>query len=174
MMPSSEVITVGPATEPVDLYDVKENLRILHDDQDYYLISLIQAAREQAEKTLRRKIITQTAKAFYDYWPDDHCFHLPFGTVQSVTSVVYKTTDAVETTWDSGEYDVELDAVPAIVRLGHDKEWPDYDLHSSQPIYITFTCGFGSSKTDVPEALKTAIKLMVHELYDQPDRKSVV
>lgn len=167
-------ITSAPAAEPVSAADVRTHMRIGYTDHDTYIGTLITAARTEVEHFLNRGLITQTVKVYFENWPfDDDAFYLPWGNVQSVTSVVYKDENGDSNTWSSDDYDTELDTVPAVIRLGIDEDWPEYDLHTSQPIAITYVAGFGDAGTDVPEDIKLAIKLLVKAYYDDLPTKGL-
>ncbi len=134
-----------PLNLPVTLTEVKDHLRIesAFTTDDAYIQSLIHMATSQAESILRRKLVIQTWKYFLDAWPKDYFLILPFGSLQSVTSIKYKDSDAVEYTMDSGDYIVDADSDPGKIVLGYGKSWPSVTLLPASAIYTEFVCGFG-------------------------------
>ena len=163
----------APAVDPVTLTEVKNHLRIdlLNFDHDDYLKNIIAAAVHEIEQITKRRLITQTWQAFYDYWPSNGFLELPFGQLQSVTHVKYTDTDADVTTWDSSEYIVDTDSDPGRVVLGYGESWPTDTLYPSNPIEVQFVCGYGLA-VSVPDMIKQAIKLKISDLFE--NRESTV
>src|SRR5690606_41843642 len=81
-----EIVT-PPASEPVTLSEAKAQLSVTSSAHDTRITSLITTARRQVERYLKRALITQTWKVYYN------CFHavmeLPYPPLQSVTQVKY-------------------------------------------------------------------------------------
>jgi uncharacterized phiE125 gp8 family phage protein len=166
-------LVTAPADYPVSLDYVKDHLNIDHTNDDAYLEILLMSAVANVENITNRKLITQTWKAFLDEWPSEDYITLPFGKLQTVTSVKYKTQAGVETTVSSSDYIVDISSDPGRVVLAYNKTWPTDDLYPSNPIYIQFTCGYGAtSDLDVPAPLMQAILLMIGDSYAH--RESVV
>ncbi len=143
------------------------NLTLGWTEDDEYIKTLIKAATKKAEQYLRRRLITQTWYAYYDAWPrgkDD--IVLPFGQLQSVTSIKYTDTAASQTTWSDTEYNTDTDADPGRVTLEYGYTWPTVTLHPQNPIVIEFVCGYGDSGGDVEDMIKHAIKVMIDDLYN--------
>ena len=168
-MPKTVLVT-KPVVLPVLLYDIKSHLVVDHDEDDFLIDGYIQAAVSQVENILNRKLITQTWKALYESWPDKH-FSIPFGELQSITSVKYKDTAAVELTLAATEYISDIDSDPGRVVLGYNKLWPTTELYPSNPITIQFVCGYGGID-DVPYPIKSAIMLLVGDFYAH--RESII
>lgn len=144
-------LVTPPTSLPVTLNEVKEHLRIesTFTDDDAYIRSLIFAATVQAESILRRKLVTQTWKYLLDNWPDEDWITLPYGQLQSVTSVKYRDSDDDENTFSSDDYLVDTDSDPGRVVLGYGESWPSTTLLPKNPIYVEFVTGYGdhSSQT---------------------------
>lgn len=133
---------------------------------DDYLTALIQTAREHAEDYTNRALITQTWYMHLDEFPNGFYIDLPFGNLQSVTSVKYKDSAGTETTMAvTTDYLVETngDQCGRIV-LPHGGSWPSGTLYPSNPITIEFVCGWTSAAL-IPSKIKSAIKLMIEDLY---------
>lgn len=168
-MPKTVLVT-KPETLPVALTDVKRHLNVDWDDDDSLIEGYIQAAAFQVENVLNRKLVTQTWKALYESWPDKY-FSVPFGKLQSVTSVKYKDTAASESTLAATEYISDIDSDPGRVVLGYNKTWPTTELYPANPITIQFVCGYGDID-DVPYPIKSAIMLLVGDFYAH--RESII
>jgi len=136
-------IVTGPAYAPVSLDQVKGHLRVTSTSEDWYIRGLIYAAIGMVEQIIRRKLTTQTWKLFLEAWPIRWFITIPFGKLQSVTHIKYTDSDSTQTTWDSGEYIVDVSSDPGRVVLGYGESWPSATLYPSNPIEIQFVCGYG-------------------------------
>lgn len=172
-------VVTAPSVEPVTLSEVKDHLRIDHTGHDTQLENLIQASREWIEAICGRSLVEQTRAVLYKGWPANNEFSLPFPPVQSVSSIKYTDTDGTTSTMSSDDYSTVLDDTdaPGKVVLGYSKSWPTATLHHIEyPITIEYVCGYESDATqsptdyraNIPENLKTAIKLDVERRYDRP------
>jgi len=135
------------------------------------LTDLIADAREEAENRTRRAILTQTWDYYLQGWPDDDRFRLPFGNLQSVTSVSWKDTDGTETTLTAGtDYLVETngDGCGFIV-LPYGESWPSGTLYPSNPIKVRFICGW-TAAASVPKNIKRACLLIAEKLFFRGER----
>jgi len=142
---------------------IRNNSEVSDDD---YLTALIQTAREHVETYTSRALITQTWDMHLDAFPDKDYIELPFGNLQSVTSVKYKDSAGTETTMTvTTDYLVETngDQCGRIV-LPYGGSWPSVTLYPSNPITIEFVCGWTSAAL-IPSKIKSAIKLMIEDLY---------
>src|SRR5690606_1141690 len=115
------VIVTPPETEPINLDEAREHLRIT--GQDDYVTSLIQSARVQVERYLNRALITQTWDVYYSFWSYE--MRLPYAPVQSVTSVKYFDLDGAENTLSDSLYWKVLSADPAAVVRKYETTWPE-------------------------------------------------
>ena len=161
------VIETAPAKEPVTALDVKRQLNIEQSfmDDDIYLAGLITASRLNAEQITQRKLITQTWLAYLEEWPDNDSLRLPFGSLQSVTSVKYYETDDTENTMSAAEYGVDTDSTVGRVVLDYGESWPTETLRPLNPIRVEFVCGYGDNGSDIPEPIRQAIKIDCADMY---------
>lgn len=159
-----------PQSDPLTLDEAKVHLRINLSitDQDDYIDGLIAVATEAAESFTQRRLLTQTWIGYLDAWPGGSFFELPFGCLQSVTSVIYKDRDGVPTIWDSSKYIVDLTSSPGRVVLAYGESWPSETLYPSNPISIEFVCGYANA-TAVPSRIKHAIKVFITDLFNNPE-----
>jgi len=91
---------------------------------------------------------------------------LPYGSLQSVTEITYKNTDGDSNTFSTDDYIVESDTDPGRVVLAYGESWPSITLYPSNPIRIEFVCGYGDARTDVPESIRNAAKLIVADMFE--------
>ena len=87
-----ELVT-APATEPLSLSEVKNQLRIEHNDEDALIARLIQAAIDYVDVTgtLGKAMITQTWGEWYA--PNPGTVTLSLGPIQSVSAIKYYDAD---------------------------------------------------------------------------------
>lgn len=180
-------LTTPPALEPVTLTEAKTHLRIDHADEDTLITALITAAREYCESLTRLAFISQTWTWTLDRWPSRPSRHggpadaisavipalsggsaryleVPRGPLASVTSITtYDDADAA-TAWATANYFVATGQDRIYRRLG--AGWP-IPARTGDGIVIVYVAGYGGAASDVPEAIRRAILLMVAQLYER-------
>jgi uncharacterized phiE125 gp8 family phage protein len=162
-----------PATDPVTLEEVKAHIRVDHTDEDAAITDMVQAATQRLDGrdgVLGLCLITQTWTLTLDDFTAEIAIPLP--PCQSIDAIRYVDPDGVTQTLDAGAYQAFGlgSADGAKVRPAFGTSWPAI---RSQPeaVAITFTAGFGDDPGDVPEPIRTAIKMRVGHLYEH--RESV-
>jgi len=166
-------LTVAPTTEPISMSALTLHLRIDDDAmvENELLETILKAAREVVEDNTRRALFTQTFEYYLQEWPSARYIKLPFGNLQSITSVVYKPSDWEtvadnETLVENTDFVKETngEGLGSIVLLPN-KYWPSDVLYPSNPITITFVCGW-TTRALIPSKVKTAIKMICADLYE--------
>ena len=141
--------------------------------EDTLLTALIKTARLQAEAYTRRAIITQTWDGYLDSFPTEKFFEVPLGKLQSVTSLAYTDSAGTVTTMTATtDYLVDTTRDPGRIVLPYGVTWPSFTAYPMNPIALRFVCGYGVAAS-VPDAIKTAIKMLAADLYDQRGEKIV-
>jgi len=158
--------TPASSTEPVTRTEAKAHLRVDHTNDDSYIDGLITSARKRAEQFLHRKLLEHTLTGYLDEWPSGDSIILPFGNLQSVSTVKYTDTDGDQSTFDSGDYIEATETEPGQVILAYGESWPSVTLYPSNPIEIIFVAGYGAAASDVPEPIRHAIKLIIGDMYE--------
>lgn len=156
-------VTTKPAAEPLSVDEVKTFLNLTSNDYDAMLGTLITAAREWAEKTTGKRLLTQTLKQYWDTWPA-----LPWTLdaypVTSVTSIQYIDEDGVTQTWGAGNYTADTKSLPPRIFPTEDVDYPDLGQYPNAVI-CTFVAGY-SSTTDVPADAKAAMLQKIAFLFE--------
>jgi uncharacterized phiE125 gp8 family phage protein len=136
--------------------------------EDTLLARLITAVRQQAEAECWRRFITQTWDLYLDEWPEEDYIEIPGPPLQSAK--LYYTEEGEE---EVEFTDVTADIVtePGRLVLNTDCSWPSVTLEAVNPIRIQFVAGYGAAAA-VPEGIKTALLMMLSDLYE--NRGSVV
>lgn len=173
------VQTEAPTVSPVTLNELKQQLRITHDAEDYSLVRYIEIATDYCERTIdgTRAISQQEWRV---YLP---CFRrhiwLPKPPLQYVVSVNYLDPDGEVMTVDSDAYIVHTPTHgQGYVEFPCDVELPETEQRDDA-IYIQFVCGYPvggfsgafsegfDSQPQCPKTIKAAIMLVAGSLYEQ-------
>ena len=96
----------APPVEPVTLDEIKDHLKILHDNENSTLESLIKAARESIEKESNRSFVQQTILLTFNSWPA-FPVEIRKPPLVSVTKIEYKTKAGDLLVWDPINYIVD-------------------------------------------------------------------
>ena len=138
-----------PASEPINLAEAKEQLRIpsAQTTEDQVITGFISAAREQAEQFIDQPICQATFVLVFDVVnAKSVCLNYP---ASAVSSVSYRDSDDAEQS-ATFTYDAQLNT------LFFD------EVISGTGLKVSITSGLVS---DYPESLRQAIKLLVGDLY---------
>jgi len=127
-------------------------------DKDSYITALIKAARQSCESETNRAFIEQTWVLGLETFPA--VIEVPFPPLMSITSIIYKDDNAVQTTLAATEYQVDTDSEPGRIAPARFCNWPTVDDKSFLPVKVTYKCGW-STAASVPSEIKQAILLMV-------------
>ena len=169
----------APTTEPVTLAEMKIHLHMDADvtAEDDLVTGLIKAAREYVEAVTGRALGTQEWYAYLDSFPAENYIKLPFGSLQSVSSVKYRDQTGVETTLQANtHYLVDASSEIGRIVLPYSGSWPSFTAYTVNPITIEYVCGYDATEDTgaVPESLKAAIKLYVADMYENRESQIAV
>tara|TARA_R110002074_G_scaffold189692_2_gene355578 strand:+ start:4171 stop:4797 length:627 start_codon:yes stop_codon:yes gene_type:complete len=179
-----ELITY-PSTQVVTTAELKAQLRIDTSDEDTLLVNYIIAATQMAENYCNRHFIRATYKLWWNtsmpsefnlIYPD---VYLDFGTsVPGDDGLWYlgPVPDAVYTNWGFTNYYLSPNENPprVIIKtpIPNDRPISDLDGDEDSIFYFQFQTGYGALASDVPGAIKQAIKLIASDMYYfREDRK---
>ena len=136
----------APVTEPVTLAEAKLYCRVTNTADDAQIQTMITQAREAIEKATGLSLIPKTAIVWFTNY--DGNFYLPFGPINSFTSLIDNNGDTV---------------VAADYSLVGGK-FPQMQFPLWHNLKATYTCGY----TTIPKDLKIAILDQVS--YDYENR----
>lgn len=156
-----KVIT-GPS-QVITTADLKLHIRAFTNEtgMDDMIAAYLLAAHAFAEHYTQRSIGSQTLELALDEWPAGPIM-LPRGKVTSITSLKYIDEDEVEQTIASGNYTLDDYSIPCWLIPDVDYEWPSH-LSSANAIKVRYVAG------DLPDAVKSALLLMVGHFYEHPE-----
>lgn len=165
---------------PITTAEAKTHLNVDFSDDDTYIDALIAAATEQAEIFTGRDFCQKTWDYSFDQFPTGDIV-LPKYPVQSVTSITYtdQTTSPVTNTLSTTVYSLDSGKKPSVIYQKYGQYWPSAtSQHNSITVrFITGAEPTGSPldyRANVPEAIKTAIKVIITKLYDHRGETSVL
>ena len=161
------IVITPPADEPITATEAKASpslrLSVATDDTD--ITALIKTARLMAETHTMHALVTQTLELVLDGFPDGGIV-VPMPPLQSVTSIKYIDEDGVQQTLSALLYSVDTNTVPGLITPAYGESWPA-TRDEINAVRVRFVAGFGAA-SDVPEDIKSWIKITVGTMYDNP------
>lgn len=170
-------VATKPLVEPVTLSEAKQHCRVDTSDDDAYITSLITAARQWVEEYVDRALVSQQLTMRVDTFPWE--FELPrppmaTGGTLTATSITYTvdpggaggTSVLTTATLSASSYRVDREATPGRIRTLYGGTWPSH-LSDPNAVSVTWWAGYGPAATDVPQAIRHAILMLVGHLYER-------
>lgn len=158
----------APTVQPVSLAEVKDHLRIEHDDDDAIINALIAAATTHLDGyggILGRCIMQQKWKVSADRFCSRR-IDLPFENNSAVV-VKYFDNAAQEQTVAATDYEVLTDTLGSYVLMS--VAFPHVDLaNTHDPAWVEIVSG-AQTTVEVPENLKLGIKMLIATWYEHRD-----
>jgi len=180
---SGLTIVTPPSIEPLTSSETINYLRLDSGVDNMLIESLITTSRNWVENYTNRTMINTTYKLSLDniygnsiplrsgtytapYKASSINFiELPQSPVSSVTHVKYFDDSDNESTWATSNYYVDLVRNPARIVLRDGGSFPT-DLRTANGIEVTYVAGYGSNRSDIPEAIRTAMLQYIIYLYE--------
>jgi len=143
-----------PAIEPVSLSEAKDFLRLLAEDEDELLGTLITAARLMVEAASGRMLIDQGWRLVLDRWPGGGEIRLPLSPLRSVSAArVYDAAGASQSVLLSSLAVVAGSDPPLITVAGA----VPMSGRERAGVEIEVVAGFGATRDTVPAPLRQAV-----------------
>lgn len=167
------VLVTPPDTLPIIVDEVKQALRIDHNEDDAVIDRLIRSAADHYEGwngILGIVLVEQTWRQDFDSFHD--CMHLPLGPVRDIVSVKYRNREGQMSTVAASSYTLRTDGGGrSFVRFDSSYSRPT-DLHESAAVQVEYRAGWPNTddtppRSTVPHDLRTAIILRVQLSYDE-------
>ncbi len=168
MATTYEYITVEPTVEPVTTAEVKDNSRIFISDDDTLIESLIIAARQYCENYCDSGFVEQTwIQKRKDFPSGDDSIVLEHGPVISVTDPIdYVDSDGSDATFvKTDNWFESSDGRYRTIHTEYSIDWPTARIYQDA-VTVTFVVGYGTLASDVPQAIRQAILLLVGHWYE--------
>ena len=158
--------TTPPVVEPVSVSDAKAHLRVDGDEDNFYIASLISAAREWVDAYLDRTLVTTQWTLKVDRFPIGD-IELPRPPMLPLSvSLTFTSESGAVSVLASNLYRVDSDSTPGVVRPLREADWPAY-MDDANAITITFWAGYGEDGRSVPPAIRHAILMLVGQWYER-------
>lgn len=133
------------------------------DPEDGAISRMIRTARKDCEQYQGRTYVTQTYDLYLDRFPGKRWLEIPVPPLQSVLFIKHKDAAGNIQTMPATDYEVDAVSEPGRIGLACGQSWPTtYD--GINTVQIRFVAGYGLT-ADVPDEVKTAILMMVADLY---------
>ena len=176
-------VVTEASSDPLEVKDVKNFLRLDESDDEIYVRSLIRAATEYVESSCNLSLMNRTLKLSLDYlseidlplWegtrmgPDitirKTIIKLPQSPISSVTSIYTFDDQGTSTEFASSKYYVDTQSKPARVILRSGQTWPT-GLRVGNAVEITYVAGYGTSPRQVPEQIRLAMMNYIAFMYE--------
>ena len=150
-------------TDVISLADIKEFLRVDHDDEDTTVGALLDTAVAHVSDYTNRSFLTGGEATFFlNRWRPAA---LAFGPVKTIQHVKYFDTAGVLQTLDSSKYYTDSIRDNSTIIYFHDV--PDLQEYNAQPVYITATVGTTPSAN-----IKHAVRMLCAHWYE--NRRAVI
>lgn len=158
----SAILLIPPSAEPWSVAEAKTFLRVEHGDDDAVIAALIAAARAHVEALSRRALLVQRWRFVLDAWPSNGRLSLRLGPLRSV--VAARVFDAAGNAHSIDPSTFVVDAAASIIAS------PSFALplpgRACAGIELDVELGYGALASDVPDALRHAIRLLVAHWYE--------
>jgi len=155
-----------PAGLPVSLAEAKQHLRVEHAVDDALINALIEAATSHLDGwagILGRCLINQVWAVQLPGFAGQDYLRLPFPDV-SAAAISYRDAAGASQALPSGETLLVNDSLGGALWLVADAAWP-VTARRPDAVTVTFTAGYGADAAAVPAPIRTAILLIVGDLY---------
>lgn len=156
----------APATTPVTLTEVKDQLRVEHTDDDTLINRLISVAvaYTDVQGALGHAMITQKWGQWVNSTPPQ-TVKLLLGPLIAVTAVKYYDANGTLQTDTLSNYEIFGTEFSTTIGPKEGFAWP---VTQDRPdaIRIEYTIGYGSATTDIPETLRHALMMLIGHWYD--------
>jgi uncharacterized phiE125 gp8 family phage protein len=163
----------APLVNPISLSEVKEQLRVEHDDDDAMLTRLIDVAIAYTDVrgALGQAMITQKWGQWIKPNPPQNVY-LALGPVQSVTAVKYYDEAGVLQDDVVDNYQVFGTEFATTLSPKAGFSWPTAQQRADA-IKIEYQIGYGDAASDVPQTVRHALMLLIGHWYDNREQTGV-
>jgi len=160
-----------PVVEPVSVAEAKAHLRVDGDEDNFYIASLLAAARDWVEVYLDRTLILTQWTMKMDRFPIGDV-ELPRPPMRPLpVSVTFTSESGAVSVLASNLYRVDAASTPGVIRPLREADWPSY-MDDANSITVTWSAGYGEDGRSVPPAIRHAILMLVGFWFE--NRSSVL
>jgi len=164
--------TVAPTVEPVSLPEMKVHCRCEDtSDHDTILYIMVKAARQWVEREYQLSLVQRTYRADVPWFSG--LYDLPLKPLSSVTSIKYYTDASPQVLTTLADTYYRADLGRGQIYLKADSAALPTPSTRHDAVQITYVAGFEPSTdspqsltANVPEAIKSTIKLLAADLFE--------
>ncbi len=163
----SPVLVTPPTVLPVTLAEAKAHLRVEHDEDDALIAAMLAAAIERLDGwsgILGRCLIEQVWALPFERFPRSDLIGLPFPNVSGVVVSYRPSNGAAAIEFSSSFWWLTETVTGSVIVLAAGASWPA-TADRPDAVTATMTVGYGAAPADVPAPIRSAILLMVGDLY---------
>lgn len=143
-----------PAIEPVSLSEAKDFLRILADDEDELLATLLTAARLMIEAASGRLLIEQGWRIALDRWPLGGEIRLPLSPVRGLVAARVHADEGGAEAVAPSALTLVAGSDPPLIAIAGPVPQPG---RTQAGIEIDLLAGYGATRDTVPAPLRQAV-----------------
>jgi uncharacterized phiE125 gp8 family phage protein len=171
---SIKVIT--PAVNPIiALSELKAHLYIVGDADDTELTNKMNEVKNLAESFTNRFFLNTVAEYALDSFPIElREIWIPKPPLVSVSKVEYYDTSGVLQEMDLSDFYVDTRSTLGRLVLKSGKSFPITETDRPNAVIITFTAGYGANTSDLPLDLKSALKLLIANNWENRQEDFVI
>tara|TARA_Y100000004_G_scaffold194481_1_gene259192 strand:- start:17346 stop:18005 length:660 start_codon:yes stop_codon:yes gene_type:complete len=168
-------------TQVVTTAELKSQLRIDTSDEDTLLATYISAATQMAENYCNRHFITAKYKLWFNDLPSKFSLYYPDCKFNfngdNKDGLYFLASEGTSYTYSHiSNWFCNTNSNPNIVKLHNTPstaiDTNNLDGENEQIYYFQFQTGIGDAASDIPDAIKQAIKLIASDMYYfREDRK---
>jgi len=158
----SSLLLSGPAVEPLTVDEARAYLRVETNDEDALIGALIIGSRIHVEAQTGRALITQSWQLSLDAWPDNGRIGVVPAPLRTLDAARIYDSDGDTHALDTQAFVPDAGASTLVV-LPWLLPAPG---RIAGGIELDVTVGYGDAATDVPEALRQAVRLLVAHWYE--------
>ena len=165
---SSQLVTAA-SEEPVTLDEARAQLGEPPVEDNDKIQRLISTAREILEREYRRACLNQTWDFAVDSLPCGYePIYLPRSPVVSVSSITSYDLTNTPVVMSNTNYFVDTLSEPGRIALNSGFTWwtASNGVRARNTLVVRFVAGYGTSPDAVPQAIRSAILLLVEGLYN--------
>jgi uncharacterized phiE125 gp8 family phage protein len=155
-------LVTPPEAEPVTLDELKQQLRIDHDDEDTFLAAKLRAARRHVEGMTGLALARATYEIVLDRFPSAE-IHIPRGPLVSVTSITYVDADGGQGEITADRFTVDSASPEGWIVPVLGFTWPA-TMKTTNAVRIRFVAGYDAA--ELPEPLREAILQLASWWYE--------
>lgn len=155
-----------PSSLPVTLAEFKAHARIDSEDEDQYLVSLLELATTYIEDATRRTFIFTRYEMRLDQFPAWE-LHLPRPPLAPLPPVEVEYVDNIGqvVTINPSLYQVDVAATPGMLYPAYNGQWPETLRDIEGAVRVRWWAGYGQGSADVPRKVRHLILMLANHWF---------